>query len=213
MPEAHVNNSVCPTVFVVDDDGVTRALLIQLVQKLGYHFKGYPSAEAFLHDFDPDLPGCMILDIQMEGMNGLELQRKLVDRQIALPVIMLSAHGNVHSAVQAMKQHAFDFVEKPFDRRRLSQVLIKAVARDLEQRHQAERQRLVADRLPLLSPREKQVMDLVVAGLANKQIARELDLSEKTVEVHRGNVMRKMQAQSVAELVRMALINEPVPPR
>jgi two-component system, LuxR family, response regulator FixJ len=200
--------SVPATVFVVDDDVTTRSLVMRLAERMGHEARGYDSAEQFLNEFDPEATGCIILDLQMSGMSGLDLQARLVEQKVTLPIIICTAHGDIASAVRAMKLHAMDFVQKPVDPEALRRLIERAVQSDASQRPHAQRRRAVAQRLPLLSPREREVMQLVVNGLANKQIARALKLSEKTIEVHRGNVMRKMEADSVAELVRMSLMAE-----
>jgi FixJ family two-component response regulator len=166
--------------------------------------EAYASAQDFLAAYEPGRPGCLVLDVRMPEMSGLELQRELTNRAIDLPVIILTGHGNVQVAVHAMKAGAIDFVEKPFDNEFLLDRIQKAVTESLRAGSERARRNEISERMQLLTPRERQVLDLVVAGETNKGVARHLDISEKTVEIHRAKVMRKMQAKSLADLVKMA---------
>jgi FixJ family two-component response regulator len=199
---------VSAKVIVIDDDAVAAAYIAGVAEASGYEATRYHSAEAFLAAVDPAARGCIVLDLMMDGMHGLELQAKLIERGIKLPVIIVSGNSDVPSAVQAMKQNAFDFFEKPVDPAKLLLAIDRAI--DLDNTLSIRRQdaQVVCQRYATLSPREKQVMNLVVQGLANKQMAARLGLSEKTIEVHRGNVMRKMEVDSVAALVRASLVCE-----
>lgn len=199
-------------IFVVDDDPTASALVAGIVEAQGYAVERFASAGAFLERADASLRGCLVLDLQMEGMTGLELQAELLQRGVRLPVIIVSGHAAVSSAVQAMKQQAFDFFEKPVDSKALAEAVRRAVDLDLQQSARDVESAKVQEHFRTLSPREKQVMELVVAGLANKQVAAKLGLSEKTIEVHRGNVMRKMQVESLPALVRSALVCGMTPP-
>lgn len=193
-----------PVVFIVDDDDAVRRFLSGLIESVALPVEAYASARDFLAAYEPGRPGCLVLDVRMPGMSGLELQRELAERAIDLPVIVLTGHGNVQVAVHAMKAGAVDFVEKPFDNELLLDRIQKAVAESVRADGERVKRNEIADRMRLLSPRERQVLDLVVAGETNKGVARHLDISERTVEIHRANVMRKMRAGSLADLVLMA---------
>jgi FixJ family two-component response regulator len=193
------------TVFVVDDDQAVRESLALLVQSVGIEAETFASAQAFLDAYRPDQRGCLITDIRMPGMSGLELQEQLCRDGVRIPVIVLTGHGDVPAAVRALKGGAVDFVEKPFNPQALLDLVQQAIARDEEIRELADQEAVVAERMALLTPREHEVMTLVIAGKANKVIAIELVISERTVELHRGRIMKKMQARSLAELMRMLL--------
>jgi two-component system, LuxR family, response regulator FixJ len=195
-----------PTIFVVDDDHAIRQSLDVLIQSVGLRVETYASAQAFLEAYDPARPGCLVLDVRMPNMSGLELQTTLKERRIGLPVIIITGHGDVPIAVRAMKAGAMEFLEKPFSKQLLLEHIHEAIARDACQRDERARCTLVEARLSQLSARERQVMDLVVGGKVNKEIAAELGVSKKTVDVHRSHVMEKMQADSVAELVEQAIL-------
>lgn len=192
-------------VYVIDDDDVAAAFVAGVASAGGYATTCHASATSFLEQATPDLHGCIVLDLQMEGMTGLELQAELLRRQIFLPVIIVSGQAEVSSAVQAMKQQAFDLFEKPVDPHRLLASIQRAIAHNAVESIRRREAAGVRENYDTLSPREREVMELVVSGLANKQIAARLDLSEKTIEVHRGNVMRKMKVDSLAALVRAAM--------
>jgi len=192
-----------PIVFVVDDDPAVLHFLRGLISSVGLGVKLFDSAQSFLDDYEPGFSGCLLLDIRMPGMSGLELQRELAARKINLPIVFLTGHGDVQIAVGAMKAGAFDFVEKPFNNELLLDVLQKAVAAGLDAEESRSQKAEVEKRVSLLTKRELEVMNMVVAGETNKGIARQLDISERTVENHRSKVMGKMQARSLAELVRM----------
>ena len=193
-----------PVVFVVDDDASLRHALTNLLRSVGLRVETFGSAREFLAGPRPDAPGCVVLDVRLPGLSGLDLQRELAAAQIDLPIIFITGYGDIPMTVQAMKAGAVEFLTKPFR----DQDLLDAIQQALERDRVAWRQRaaLAAVRqcYDRLTPREREVMRLVVAGLLNKQIAAELGTSEIMVKVHRGQVMRKMQAASVADLVRMA---------
>ena len=194
-----------PVVFIVDDDAAVRRFLSGLIESVELRVKAYASAQEFLDSYEAGQPGCLVLDVRMPGMSGLELQRELADRAIDLPVIILTGHGNVQLAVHAMKAGAVDFVEKPFDNELLLDRIQRAVAESLRADDERIKCDEIAERKRRLTPRERQVLDLVVAGETNKGVARHLDISERTVEIHRANAMRKMRAKSLADLVKMAV--------
>jgi len=193
------------TVFVVDDDRAVRESLALLVQSVGLEVETFAGAGEFLDAYRPDRRGCLITDIRMPGMSGLELQERLTEDGYHIPVIVLTGFGDVPAAVRALKGGAVDFVEKPFNPQALLDLVQQALVRDTELREQAAREADLAERMALLTPREREIMALVVAGKANKVIAIDLSISERTVELHRGRIMKKMQARSVAELMRIVL--------
>lgn len=194
-----------PTVFVVEDDPVMRESLRNLVDSVHLQVETFASAQEFLDALNGGRPGCVVADVRMPGMSGLDLQREIVRRRISLPMIMISGYGDVTSAVQALKAGALDFIEKPFSRQLFLDRIAQAIERDRQVREAETRRAEMAARYARLTRREREVMELVVSGQTNKLIAMELGLCEKTVEVHRAHVMAKMQAGSLAELVRIAL--------
>lgn len=196
------------TVFVIDDDPAIRESLRWLIESIGLNVKVFATAPEFLESYLPDPPSCLVLDIRMPGMSGLDLQAELAARDIRVPVIIITGHAEVPVAVRAMKAGAFDFIEKPFSDQLLLDRISRAIEFDTQARRGRSAQADVASRLAQLTPREHQVMELVIAGKANKVIASELGLSPKTVEVHRAHVMKKMQADSLADLVRLGMLSE-----
>ncbi len=196
-------------VYVVDDDKAVRDSLALLLKSIGLQAKLFESAQDFLDEYSPDWMGCIILDIRMPGMSGLELQKKLIELQCAMPITFVTGHGDVPMAVEAMQDGAFDFIQKPFRDQELLDRINRALNWDSEHRTEEQRKRAVQQRYATLTPREKEVMDCVVRGLANKVIAMDLDLSQRTVEIHRARVMEKMGSKSLADLVRMSLLNQP----
>jgi FixJ family two-component response regulator len=196
-------------VYVVDDDAPIRDALRLLMRSIGLEAQGFPSAAAFLAAWRPRRRACLVTDVRMPGMSGLALQRELRDRGAKLPIILITGHGDVAMAVRAMKEGAADFIEKPFD----DQTLIDAVHKALHEPALAfplDREEIEA-RMATLTPREREVMLLVAAGKPNKVVSTELDLSVRTVEVHRARVIEKMRADSLADLVRMAVACELLP--
>jgi FixJ family two-component response regulator len=194
-----------PKVFIVDDDDAIRDSLTILMQSIGLSAESFATAPEFLESFDPEHPGCLVLDIRMPGMSGMELQERLVSMHSMLPVIFLTGHGDVPMAVHAMQAGAIDFLQKPFSEQVLLDRIQHAIDQDRKNRELLERQDEIAKRLEALTPRERQVMGLVVDGNSNKVIAIDLGVSERTVEIHRGRVMRKMGAESLPHLVRMVI--------
>lgn len=192
-----------PVVFVVDDDAAVRNSLRFLVEAAGLKTVAFASAREFLQGYDPAQPGCLVLDVRLPGMSGLELQQQLLASGIRIPVIIVTGFGDVPNAVQAMRAGAIDFIEKPYNDRLLLEKIQQALEMDSQERALQESRREVLARLSTLSAREQEVMERVVNGLANKQIAGDLGISTKTVEAHRARVMEKMRADSLAELVRL----------
>lgn len=196
------------TVFIVDDDPGVRDSLQRLLQSVGLKSEVYASAPEFLAGYDPDSPGCLLLDLRLPGMSGLELQQRLAAEDVTLPILIITGYGDVPSAVHAMKSGAADFIEKPFNKQGLLEKIQRAVATDEQLRQACERRAAIAARRDRLTPRELEVMRRVVSGQANKVIAIELGISKKTVEVHRARVMKKMGVRTVADLVRAEVVVE-----
>jgi RNA polymerase sigma factor (sigma-70 family) len=192
-------------VHIVDDDPAMRDSLRWLIESVGLAGRTYTTAEEFLAKYDDGGPGCLVLDVRMPGLSGLELQEKLRRQGIGIPIIIITAHADVPIASRALKAGALDFIEKPFSDQILLDRVREAIERDRDQRRIAAKRAAIAAQVAQLTPREREVMGLVVAGKANKVIASELGLSQKTVEVHRARVMRKMHADSVAQLVQLAM--------
>jgi FixJ family two-component response regulator len=176
-----------------------------LISSVNLPVRTYPSAKAFLDAYRPNEEGCVVVDVRMPGMSGLELQRKLAEMADHVPVIIITGHGDIHMAVDAMKAGAFDFIEKPFDEQLLLDLVQKAVERSAEAALYHALREEVERRLDLLTPREGEVLDLIMAGEPNKRIALTLGICEKTVEAHRAKVMEKTQARSVADLIKMVI--------
>ena len=193
------------TVFIVDDDEAVRDSLRWLLEANGYRVRSYDSAERFLSDYDPNLVGVLIVDVRMPGMSGLELQEHLIARRSTLPIVFITGHGDVPMAVSTMKKGAVDFLEKPFNEADLRQIIAnmleQAVSRAAEDATRRGHEALLAR----LTVREQQVLERIVAGRLNKQIADDLCISIKTVEAHRANIMEKLQVTTVADLMKVAL--------
>jgi RNA polymerase sigma factor (sigma-70 family) len=191
-------------IHVVDDDESLRTAVTRLLRAAGYEVRAYPSAGAFLLAQPADAPGCVVLDVQMPGPSGLDLQEAFGKHRIALPVIFLTGHGDISMSVRAMKAGAVDFLTKPVQREALLDAVRNALVRDAERRAAREREGSVRALFETLTPRERAVFTLVTAGKANKQIATQLGISERTVKAHRAQVLEKMQVTSLAELVHVA---------
>jgi two-component system, LuxR family, response regulator FixJ len=198
-------DSQAASVFIVDDDDSMRRGMEFLVRSAGYEAEGFSSGEAFLERFASGVSGCLLLDVRMPGMNGLELQERLREMNSSLPVILVTAYADVPMAVRAMQAGALDFIEKPFRGSELLSRIRRALAQKAAQRADAAQMEAIRRRVEGLTPREREIMMLVVSGLLNKQIAAELGISMKTVENHRAQVMRKMGVEGVAGLVRAVL--------
>jgi FixJ family two-component response regulator len=197
-------NEILPIVFVVDDEPSVCVSLKRLLRSVGLEARTFASAQEFLRSERPNAPGCLILDVRLPGLSGLDLQQELAVEKIDLPVIFITGHGDIPMSVRAMKAGAVEFLTKPFR----EQDLLEAIQRGIEQhrlarQHSAE-MRVLQQGYALLTPREREVFPLVTSGLLNKEIAAQLDASEKTIKVHRRQVMQKMKAESLAHLIRMA---------
>ncbi len=193
------------TVYVVEDDEAVRDSLELLLKSDSKPVKTYESANAFLKDYSDKMAGCIVLDIRMPGMDGMELQKKLNDKHSILPIIFVTGHGDVPMAVDAMKEGAVDFIQKPYREEALLEKIESALEQDQEQRKSLDEKQEIIRRVKSLTPREREIMDRMIAGQANKVIAIELEISQRTVEIHRSRVMHKMGTHSLAHLVRMVL--------
>jgi RNA polymerase sigma factor (sigma-70 family) len=191
-------------VFVVDDDASVRNALKSLIRSVGLQVELFSSAQEFLQSKRPNAPSCLILDIRLPGISGLDFQRKLAETNNPIPIIFISGHGDIQMSVRALKAGAVDFLPKPFRDQDLLDAIHVALERDAARREQERDITTLRERFEWLTPREREVLPLVVSGLPNKQIAAEIGTSETTVKVHRGQLMRKMGADSLPELVRMA---------
>lgn len=194
-----------PTVFIVDDDEAVRSSLRLLIKSVGLIPAALGSAREFLEKYDPVQPGCLVLDVRMPEMSGLELQEQLNRQGAVIPVIFITGHGDVPMAVEAMQAGAFDFLQKPFRDQDLIDRIQRALEKDRANRAMLDERSLIRERLESLTPREREVLDMVSSGKPNKIMAADLGVSQRTVEIHRARVMEKMGASSLAQLVRMVM--------
>jgi two-component system response regulator FixJ len=193
-----------PTIFVVDDDDSVRRALSYLLVSAGFRVETYSSAEEFMTREQYDGVGCIILDVSMPGLSGMDLQEKLIRSAYSIPIIFLTAHGELTMGVQAMKKGAIDFLTKPCDDEQLLGAVHRAIEKDMQARGSYQEKQEIRRRMELLTPRETEILRYVIAGTLNKQIAAQLGIAEPTVKIHRGRIMEKLCAESVADLVRLA---------
>ena len=192
-----------PIVFVVDDDPLIRDGLRSLIKSVGLHVETFGSSREFMQRKPPDAPGCLVLDVRLPGLSGLDLQRELNESNIRIPIIFMTGHGDIPMSVRAMKNGALEFLTKPVRGQDLLDAVQQAIARDRAARQERAKMADLRTRFDSLTPREREVLDLIVAGLLNKQIAGELNIEEVTIKTHRAHIMQKTHAESLAHLVRM----------
>jgi FixJ family two-component response regulator len=201
MAESRESNAI---VAIVDDDSSVRQGLARLIRSVGWRVETFASAEEFLDRSRPEAPGCLVLDLQLPDLSGLDLQKRMAEAGLETPIVFLTGHGDIPATVQAMKAGAIEFLTKPVDEENLLKAIEEAIERDRRTRKQNADLRELRGRYESLTPREQGIMQRVISGLLNKQIAAELEITEDTVKFHRGHIMRKMRADSLADLVRMA---------
>jgi FixJ family two-component response regulator len=197
-------NDTLPIVFVVDDESAVGVSIKRLLHSVGLEARHFTSASEFLRAKRPDAPGCLVLDVRLPDLSGLDLQQELAKANVDLPVIFITGHADIPMTVRAMKAGAVEFLTKPFREQELLEAVQRAIGRHRQIRDQRAAMRVLQSRYELLTPREREVFPLVASGLLNKQVAAELHASEKTIKVHRGQLMQKMEAHSLSDLIRMA---------
>ena len=202
-----VNNAI-PLVYIVDDEFAIRDSLTMLIESTSQLVRSYESAEDFLNDYDPDQPGCLILDVRMPLMSGLDLQTELSNRGIIIPIIFISGNAEIPDTAKAFRAGAVDFLKKPFDSELLLERIEEAIKIDIEFREDLVKRRRIKDRINHLTKREKEVLGLIVKSCSNKETAKILNISNRTVDVHRASIMDKMQAENIAELITMVMYFE-----
>ena len=197
-------NETLPIVFVVDDESAVGVSIKRLLHSVGLEARHFTSASEFLRAKRPDAPGCIVLDVRLPDLSGLDLQQELAKANVDLPVIFVTGHADIPMTVRAMKAGAVEFLTKPFREQELLEAVQRAISRHRQTRDQRASMKVLQSRYELLTPREREVFPLVASGLLNKQVAAELNASEKTIKVHRGQLMQKMEAHSLSDLIRMA---------
>jgi two-component system response regulator FixJ len=207
------SNAIVPTVFVVDDEEPVGDSIAMLLRTVGLRTKVYQDARAFLQEYQPEMPGCLLLDVRMPKMSGLELQQELINRNVTLPVIFITGHGDVPMAVEAMRAGALDFIQKPFNDDELIRRVQKALEEDARERALLQRTEEIERRWADLTPREREIAQRIAEGHANKRIAADLDISARTVELHRARILQKMGVRAVAQLVRLMVVLKDSPVR
>lgn len=197
-------NETLPIVFVVDDESAVGVSIKRLLHSVGLEARHFTSASEFLRAKRPDAPGCIVLDVRLPDLSGLDLQQELAKANVDLPVIFVTGHADIPMTVRAMKAGAVEFLTKPFREQELLEAVQRAISKHRQTRDQRASMKVLQSRYELLTPREREVFPLVASGLLNKQVAAELKASEKTIKVHRGQLMQKMEAHSLSDLIRMA---------
>jgi two-component system, LuxR family, response regulator FixJ len=199
------NHEPSALIYLVDDEFAVRDSLTLLIESTGQSIKSFDSADAFLANYNPALPGCLLLDVRMPIMDGLELQEELIRRNISVPIIFISGNADIPDSAKAFRAGAVDFLEKPFDSNVLLARIAEAVKKDIEYRRKQIEKRKLQERLNYLTEREKEVLCLIVSSYSNKEAAKALDISKRTIDIHRAHIMEKMQAENIAELIMMAM--------